>query len=59
MGSSSPTRDRTQAPCTESMVSDPLDHQGSPLKFSSDDFYFLSEEASSPAGDEDALGFED
>ena len=37
------------------MVSDPLDHQGSPLKLSSDDFYFLSEEASSPAGDEDVL----
>lgn len=41
------------------MVSDPLDHQGSPLKLSSDDFYFLSEEASSPAGDEDVFGFED
>ena len=30
-GSSSPTRDRTQAPCIGSAVSYPLDHQGSPL----------------------------
>ena len=29
-GSSSPTRDRTQAPCIGSMESYPLDHQGSP-----------------------------
>ena len=27
------TRDRTQVPCTGSMVSYPLDHQGSPLHF--------------------------
>ena len=31
--SSSLTRDRTQVPCTGSMVSYPLDHQGSPLHF--------------------------
>ena len=31
VGSSSPTRDRTRAPCIGSMVSYPLDHQGSPL----------------------------
>ena len=29
-GSSSPTRDRTRAPCIDSMESYPLDHQGSP-----------------------------
>ena len=29
-GSSSPTRDRTRAPCIGSMESYPLDHQGSP-----------------------------
>ena len=30
VGSNSPTRDRTWAPCTGSMESYPLDHQGSP-----------------------------
>ena len=30
-GSSSPTRDQTQAPCIGSAESYPLDHQGSPL----------------------------
>ena len=30
VGSSSPTRDQTRAPCTESTESYPLDHQGSP-----------------------------
>ena len=29
---SSPTRGQTHAPCTGSMESQPLDHQGSPLK---------------------------
>ena len=31
VGSSSPTRDRTRAPCIGSTESYPLDHQGSPL----------------------------
>ena len=31
VGSSSPTRDRTQAPCIGSVESYPQDHQGSPL----------------------------
>ena len=31
VGSSSPTRDQTQAPCIASLESYPLDHQGSPL----------------------------
>ena len=30
VGSNSPTRDQTQVPCTGSVESYPLDHQGSP-----------------------------
>ena len=33
VGSSSPTRDRTRAPCTGSTESQPLRHQGSPCPF--------------------------
>ena len=33
VGSSSPARDQTQAPCIGSAVSYPPDHQGSPLRF--------------------------
>ena len=33
VGSSSPTRDRTRAPCTGRAESYPLDHQGSPLTY--------------------------
>ena len=38
MGSSSLTKDGTQALCSGSMESEPLDHQGSPW------FYFLRQE---------------
>ena len=33
VGSSSPTRDATQAPCIGSVESYPLDHQGSPQNY--------------------------